>query len=122
MRLKSFFLMAMVFFLAGVTLADTVSDESVNVQKYVKGSTTLKLSGTLSETAMKALAEGESGVSVCNNLGSYLSVPTLIPEDGKGKGFGLKSDSQNISVKSKNGKFSWTEKDVTENFAFVISG
>ena len=120
MRLKCFFLMAMVFFMVGDALADAVAQETANVQKYVNGSTTLKLSGTLSETAMKALAEGEASVSICNNLGSYLSVPTLIPEDGKGKGFGLKSDSQNISVKSKNGKFSWTEKDVTENFAFVI--
>ena len=115
MRLKSFFLMAMVFFLAGATLADTVTQE-----KYVKGSTTLKLSGTLTETALKALAEGKSSVSICNNLGSYLFIPTLIPGDGKGKGFGLKSDGQKISVKSKNGKFSWTEKDVTKNFAFVV--
>ncbi|MBR5624157.1 formylglycine-generating enzyme family protein [bacterium] len=118
MRLKSFFLTAVVFFMVGATLADTVTQEVVNVQKYVKGSTTLKLSGTLSETAIQALAEGKSSVSVCNNLGSYLFSPTLIPE-GK-NGYGLKTDSQKISVKLKNGKFSWTVKDVAANFAFVI--
>ena len=118
MRLKSFFLMAVIFFMAGATLADTVSDEAVNVQKYSKGKTTLKLSGTLSEAALKALAGGTNSVSVCNNLGSYLTVPTLFPE-GK-KGYGTKAGGQKISVKSKNGKFSWTEKDVAANFAFVV--
>ena len=71
---------AMIFFTAGAALADTVTQEVVNVQKYVKGKTTLKLSGTLSETAMKALASGESSVSICNALDSFLSVPTLLPE------------------------------------------
>ncbi|MBR6462531.1 formylglycine-generating enzyme family protein [bacterium] len=109
---------AMIFFMAGATLADTVSEESVNVQKYSKGKTTLKLSGTLSETALKALARGTNSVSICNTLGSYLTVPTLFPE-GK-KGYGTKAGGQKISVKSKNGKFSWTEKDVAANFAFVV--
>ena len=109
---------AMIFFTAGAALADTVTQEVVNVQKYVKGKTTLKLSGTLSETAMKALASGESSVSICNALDSFLSVPTLLPEAKKG--FGIKTATQKISVKSKKGKFSWAEKDVTANFAFVV--
>ena len=107
--------MAFILFLAGATSADTVTQE-----KYVKGSTTLKLSGTLSETALKELAEGKSSVSICNNLGSYLTVPTLFPVDGKGKGYGTKAGGQKISVKSKNGKFSWAEKDVAANFAFAV--
>ena len=109
---------AMIFFMAGAVLADTVTQEVVNVQKYVKGSTTLKLSGTLSEAALKALAEEKSSVSIFNNLGSCLSSPTLIPESKKG--YGTKNGGQKISIKSKKGKFSWTEKDVTKNFAFVI--
>ena len=110
---------AMIFFMAGTTSADTIATQEVaTVSKYVKGKTTLKLSGTLTETAMQALAEGATSVSVCNNLGSYLSAPTLFPE-GK-KGYGTKTGSQKISVKSKNGKFSWTEKDVTANFTFVV--
>ena len=109
----------MVFFIAGATLADTiVTQEVATVSNYVKGKTTLKLSGTLSETALKALAEKKSSVSICNNLGSYLTVPTLFPESKKG--YGTKTGGQKISVKSKNGKFSWTEKDVAANFAFVV--
>ncbi|MBR6462858.1 hypothetical protein IKS73_06955, partial [bacterium] len=119
MRLKKFFLLAMVFFIAGTTLADTiVTQEVATVSNYVKGKTTLKLSGTLSETALKALAEGTNSVSICNNLGSYLTAPTLFPENKKG--YGTKTGGQKISVKSKNGKFKWTEKDVTANFAFVV--
>ena len=109
---------AIIFFTVGAALSDTVTQEVVNVQKYVKGKTTLKLSGTLSETAMKALAEGESSVSICNALGSCLSVPTLLPEAKNG--FGTKTATQKISVKSKKGKFSWAEKDVAANFAFVV--
>ena len=109
---------AIIFFTAGAALSDTVTQEVVNVQKYVKGKTTLKLSGTLSETAMKALAEGESSFSICNALGSCLSVPTLLPEAKNG--FGTKTATQKISVKSKKGKFSWAEKDVAANFAFVV--
>ena len=119
--MKNFLLIAIavIFFMAGAALSDTiVTQEVATVSKYVKGKTTLKLSGTLTETAMQALAGGESSVSVCNNLGSYLSAPTLIPESKKG--YGTKTGSQKISVKSKNGKFSWTEKDVTANFAFVV--
>ncbi|MBR4465366.1 hypothetical protein IKS38_02170, partial [bacterium] len=78
--------LAIIFFTAGAALSDTVTQEVVNVQKYVKGKTTLKLSGTLSETAMKALAEGESSVSIRNALGSCLSVPTLLPEAKNGFG------------------------------------
>lgn len=118
--MKNFLLIAiaMFFFMAGAALADTVTQEVATVSKYVKGKTTLKLSGTLTETAMQALAEGATSVSICNNLGSYLSVPTLFPESKKG--YGTKAGGQKISVKSKNGKFSWTEKDVTKNFAFVV--
>ena len=119
--MKNFLLIAvtMIFFMAGTTSADTIATQEVaTVSKYVKGKTTLKLSGTLTETAMQALAEGATSVSICNNFGSYLTVPTLFPESKKG--YGTKTGGQKISVKSKNGKFSWTEKDVTANFAFVV--
>ena len=118
MHIKNLFLMAIIFFAAGAVLADTDTQETVNVQKYVKGKTTLKLSGTLSEAALKALAGGSNSVSICNNLGSFLSAPTLIPESKKG--YGTKAGGQKISVKAKNGKFSWTEKDVAKNFAFAV--
>ena len=119
--MKNFLLIAiaMFFFMSGAALSDTIATQEVaNVSKYVKGKTTLKLSGTLTETAIKALAEGNSSVSIFNNLGSCLSSPTLIPESKKG--YGTKAGGQKISIKSKKGKFSWTEKDVTANFAFVV--
>ncbi|MBO7447762.1 hypothetical protein J6U78_05465, partial [bacterium] len=119
--MKNFLLIAiaMIFFMSGAALSDTIATQEVaNVSKYVKGKTTLKLSGTLTETAIKALAEGDSSVSIFNNLGSYLSAPTLIPESKKG--YGTKNGGQKISIKSKKGKFNWTEKDVAKNFAFVI--
>ena len=119
--MKNFLLIAiaMFFFMSGAALSDTIATQEVaNVSKYVKGKTTLKLSGTLTETAIKALAEGDSSVSIFNNLGSCLSSPTLIPESKKG--YGTKAGGQKISIKSKKGKFSWTEKDVTANFAFVV--
>ena len=119
--MKNFLLIAiaMIFFMSGAALSDTIATQEVaKVSKYVKGKTTLKLSGTLTETAIKALAEGDSSVSIFNNLGSCLSAPTLIPESKKG--YGTKAGGQKISIKSKKGKFSWTEKDVTANFTFVV--
>ena len=119
MKRSILLIFATIFFMAGEMFGGSVvTQEVVNVQKYVKGKTTLKLSGTLSETAMKALAEGESSVSIRNALGSCLSVPTLLPEAKNG--FGTKTATQKISVKSKKVKFSWAEKDVAANFAFVV--
>lgn len=37
MRIKNLFLMAMIFFMAGGALADTITNEAANVQKYVNG-------------------------------------------------------------------------------------
>ncbi|MBR5623744.1 formylglycine-generating enzyme family protein [bacterium] len=118
MRSAVLLTVAMLFLTVGALSAGTVvTQEVANVCGYVKGSTTLKLSGTLSDAAMKALSEG-ANFSVRNDLANYLCVPTLL--DKNEKGYGKKTGNQKISAKLKNGKFSWTEKDVTENFAFTV--
>ena len=94
-----------------------VTQRVVNAQAFVKGSTTIALSGQLTEEAMARLSNGE-GMAIYNSLDSYLVFPTLLPRTKAG--FGTKSKTQNISVSSKNGKFQWTEKDVTDHFTFAV--
>ena len=118
MRIAVLLTIAMLFLAAGsLSAGSVVTQEVVNVRGYVKGSTTLKLSGTLSETAMEALSKGAS-VSIRNDLANYLCAPTQL--DKNDKGYAKKAGTQKISAKLKNGKFSWTEKDVTKNFAFAV--
>ena len=94
-----------------------VTQRVVNAQAFVKGSTTIALSGQLTEEAMARLSNGE-GMAIYNSRDSYLVFPTLLPRTKAG--FGTKSKTQNISVSSKNGKFQWTEKDVTDHFTFAV--
>lgn len=118
MRIAVLLTIAMLSLAAGsLSAGSVVTQEVVNVRGYVKGSTTLKLSGTLSETAMEALSKGAS-VSIRNDLANYLCAPTQL--DKNDKGYAKKAGTQKISAKLKNGKFSWTEKDVTKNFAFAV--
>ena len=118
MRCAVLLTVAMLFLMVGALSADTVvTQEVVNVCGYVKGSTTLKLSGTFSEAAMEELSQGAE-VSVRNDLANYLCAPVQL--DKNKNGYGKKTLTQNVSVKSKNGKFSWTEKDVTKNFSFAV--
>ena len=118
MRCAVLLTVAMLFLMVGALSADTVvTQEVVNVCGYVKGSTTLKLSGTFSEAAMEELSQGAE-VSVRNDLANYLCAPVQL--DKNKNGYGKKTLTQNVSVKSKNGKFSWAEKDVTKNFSFAV--
>ena len=118
--MKRFILLiiAVFFSMAEALSAGTVIMQEIpSVCGYVKGSTTLKLSGMLNEAAIEALSKGAS-FSIQNRFTNYLCAPILL--DKTQKGFGKKSNVQIITANSKNGKFSWTEKDVTKNFAFAI--
>ncbi|MBR4465707.1 formylglycine-generating enzyme family protein [bacterium] len=118
MRSAVLLTVAMLFLTVGALSADTVvTQEVVNVCGYVKGSTTLKLSGTFSEAAMEELSQGAE-VSVRNDLANYLCAPVQL--DKNKNGYGKKTLTQNVSAKTKNGKFSWAEKDVTKNFSFAV--
>ena len=114
---------AILLFAAMMLLADAISASTIITQEvphvsyYVKGSTTLKLKGTLSDSTMEALSNGEK-VSIQNNLTNYLCAPIQL--DKNDKGYGKKTGPQNISVKSKTGKLTWTEKDLTQNISFAI--
>ncbi|MBO7447692.1 formylglycine-generating enzyme family protein [bacterium] len=66
---------------------------------------------------MEELSQGAE-VSVRNDLANYLCAPVQL--DKNKNGYGKKTLTQNVSVKSKNGKFSWAEKDVTKNFSFAV--
>ena len=108
---------AMIFFMAEATFAGSVITQSVvNACGFIKGSTTLNLSGQMNPAAMQSISDGNA-MTIQNSLDSYLTFPTLLPTTKAG--YGTKNGTQNISVKTKNGKFKWTEKDVTPYFTFV---
>ncbi|MBR4820916.1 formylglycine-generating enzyme family protein [bacterium] len=118
MRLTRYFVIIAAVIVANFAFAGSVvTQRVVNAQAFVKGSTTIALSGQLTEEAMARLSNGE-GMAIYNSLDSYLVFPTLLPRTKTG--FGTKSKTQNISVSSKNGKFQWTEKDVTDHFTFAV--
>ncbi len=108
---------AAVLFTAGSLFAGSVvTQRVVNVQGFVKGSTTVSLSGQLDQAFLDSLDAG-NGMVIYNYLDCYLAFPTLLPKTKSG--YGTKSKTQSVSVSTKNGKFSWTEKDVTPYFAFA---
>ncbi len=108
---------AAVLFTAGSLFAGSVvTQRVVNVQGFVKGSTTVSLSGQLDQAFLDSLDAG-NGMVIYNYLDCHLAFPTLLPKTKSG--YGTKSKTQSISVSTKNGKFSWTEKDVTPYFAFA---
>lgn len=108
---------AAVLLTAGSLFAGSVvTQRVVNVQGFVKGSTTVSLSGQLDQAFLDSLDAG-NGMAIYNYLDSYLTFPILLPKTKSG--YGTKSKTQSVSVSTKNGKFSWTEKDVTPYFAFA---
>ena len=113
MKKTALLIIAAFLFVAGAAFADT-TEETLNVQN---GSTKLKLSAKLEDSAIDALTAGES-VSIQNDLSKYLCAPTKLIKNKKG--YGKKNNTQKIAFKSKNGKYNWTEKDVTKNFYFAI--
>lgn len=115
--MKHILTLAAILLVANSLFAGSViTQRVVRAQGFVKGSTTISLSGELDQTFMDSLDAG-SGMAIYNYLDSYLTLPTLLPKTKNG--YGTKSKTQSISVTPKNGKFSWTEKDVTPYFAFV---
>jgi formylglycine-generating enzyme required for sulfatase activity len=108
---------AMLFFMAEAIFAGSIATQRVvNACGFIKGSTTLNLSGQMNDAAMQSISDGNP-MAVYNSLDSYLTFPTLFPKTKAG--YGTKIGTQNVSVKTKNGKFQWTEKDVTPYFTFV---
>lgn len=117
MRLTRYFVIIAAVIAANFAFAGSViTQRVVRAQGFLKGSTTISLSGELDQAFLDSLDAG-SGMAIYNYLDSYLTFPTLLPKTKNG--YGTKSKTQSISVTPKNGKFSWTEKDVTPYFAFV---
>ena len=111
---------AMIFFMAGEMFGSSiVTQRVVNACGFVKGSTTLSLSGKLNDAAMQSISSGNA-MAVYNYLDDYLTFPTLL--SATKAGYGKKTETGNVSVNAKNGKFKWTEKDVTACFAFATGG
>ncbi len=116
MRIAVLLTIAMLSLAAGsLSAGSVVTQEVVNVRGYVKGSTTLKLSGTLSETAMEALSKGAS-VSIRNDLANYLCAPTQL--DKNDKGYAKKAGTQKISAKLKKRKVFLDGKGCHQEFCF----
>ena len=118
MKLKASLLIATLLLAANSLFAGSiVTQRVVNVQGFTKGSTTISLSGLLTEFAMDRIANGV-GMTIYNSLDSYLVLPTSLQKTKTG--YGKKYNTKNISVSTKNGKFQWTEKDVTDHFMFAV--
>ena len=115
--MKRILVFAAILFMANSLFAGSViTQRVVRAQGFVKGSTTVSLSGQLDQAFLDSLDAG-CGMAIYNYLDSYLTFPILLPKTKSG--YGTKSKTQSISVTPKNGKFSWTEKDVTPYFAFA---
>ena len=115
--MKRILVFAAILFTASSLFASSIlTQRVVRAQGFVKGSTTISLSGQLDQAFLDSLAAG-NGMAIYNYLDSYLTFPILLPQTKSG--YGTKSKTQSISVSPKNGKFSWTEKDVTPYFAFA---
>ena len=116
--MKRVLIFAAILFTASSLFAGSiVTQKVVTAQGFVKGSTTVSLSGHMTESAMDGIAGGES-MAVYNSLDSYLVFPTLLQKTKTG--YGKKFNSKNVSVSAKNGKFQWTEKDVTKYLSFAV--
>ena len=115
--MKRILVFAAILFMANSLFAGSIlTQRVVRAQGFVKGSTTVSLSGQLDQAFLDSLDAG-CGMAIYNYLDSYLTFPILLPQTKSG--YGTKSKTQSISVSPKNGKFSWTEKDVTPYFAFA---
>ena len=120
MKKSILLIVATILFMAGETFASSViTQRVVNACGFVKGSTTLSLSGKLNDIAMQSISSGNA-MAVHNYLDGYLTFPTLL--SATKAGYGKKTETGNVSVNAKNGKFKWKEKDVTNCFAFATGG
>ena len=108
---------AILFTTSSLFAGSICTQKVVTAKGFVKGSTTVSLSGQMTESAMDGIARGES-IAVYNSLDSYLAFPTLLQKTKTG--YGKKFNSKNVSVSAKNGKFQWTEKDVTKYLSFAV--
>ncbi|MBR6463627.1 SUMF1/EgtB/PvdO family nonheme iron enzyme [bacterium] len=116
MRLLRYFIFIAMLVAVNVSFAGSVvTQKVVNVKGFVKGSTKLNLKGKMTDSAMQSLSDGKN-MAVYNYLDSYLCMPALLSKPKTA--FGMKDENRNISVKTKNGKFKWAEKDVSRYFAF----
>ena len=117
MKRSILLIVATIFFMAGGIFAGSIATQRVvNAYGFIKGSTTLDLSGQMNPAAMQSISDGNP-MAIYNSLDSYLAFPTLLPATKAG--YGEKTGTRNVFVKTKNGKFQWTEKDVTPYFTFV---
>ena len=120
MKRSILLIFATIFFMAGEMFGGSVvTQRVVNACGFVKGSTTLSLSGKLNDIAMQSISSGNA-MAVHNYLDGYLTFPTLL--SATKAGYGKKTETGNVSVNAKNGKFKWKEKDVTNCFAFATGG
>ena len=108
---------AILFAASSLFAGSILTQRVVRAQGFVKGSTTVKLSGQMTETAMDRIVRGES-MAIYNSLDSYLVFPTLLQKTKKG--YGKKFNTKNVSVSAKNGKFQWTEKNVKNYLSFAV--
>ncbi|MBO7434903.1 SUMF1/EgtB/PvdO family nonheme iron enzyme [bacterium] len=116
--MKRVLIFAAILVMAGSLFAGSICTQKVvTAQGFLKGSTTISLSGQMTESAMDGIARGES-IAVYNSLDSYLVFPTLLQKTKTG--YGKKFNTKNVSVSAKNGKFQWTEKDVTKYLCFAV--
>ena len=117
MKRSILLIVATIFSMAGEIFAGSIATQRVvNACGFIKGTTTLSLSGQMNDAAMQSISGGIP-MAIYNSLDSYLAFPTLLPTTKAG--YGEKTETRNVSVKTKNGKFQWTEKDVTPYFTFV---
>ena len=120
MKRSILLIFATIFFMAGEMFGGSVvTQRVVNACGFVKGSTTLSLSGQMNAAAMQSISSGNA-MAVYNYLDSYLTFPTVFPKTKAG--YGEKTKTRNVSINAKNGKFKWKEKDVTNCFAFATGG
>ena len=117
MRLMRYLIIIAIIIAANFAFAESVvTQRVVKVKGFVSGSSTLNLSGKLNAAAMEALASG-SEMATYNYLDAYLVFPILLNETKSS--FSSKTKTQNVSISRRNGKFQWTEKDVSSRYAFV---
>ena len=93
-----------------------ITQKVVKVKSFINGSSTLNLSGNLNAAAMEAVSSGGE-MAIYNCLDDYLVFPTLLNETKSS--FSSKTKTRNVSISRKNGKFQWTEKDVSSRYAFA---
>ena len=116
MKNTAFLIIAIILIAGEIFAGSVVTNRNVKALSFIKGSSTLNLSGQMNDAAMQSILKGNE-IAVYNYLDSYLVFPTLFPRTKAG--FGAKTATRNVSVNTKNGKFNWTEKDVTPYFAFA---